>query len=671
MTGPAGWTLAIDFGTSNTVVVVKDQHGVNIVEFAGQKWFPSVVFAKDDGSLVAGIEAFNSRLVEPRRYFTDVKQALTNNSPDIYLAGKAYPATEAVAAVLAEAKTAAMASRGDDDPPTRTALTHPVTWDDDQIGLLRTAADLAGLPDVTTYREPVAAAFHLYHNRFQPGDHIAVYDLGGGTFDIAILERQVPGESGPGQPVPPPFEVVDMGGDPDIGGEHFDDELWKLLGSGDLKEAPAWVALQDESRPDPKTDEQRYLNWLVGRRELKQSIIDAKIHLSKRDQAAVFVPAITFPQTINRADLEAALLTQLTTTVELLQKLIVRNHLSNADIVHVALVGGSSLIPLVKRLLAELAQFDDTRVSAQSSAQTVVAQGAAALAEVRRAETDAERAFNAAEACAADIWKEAAALYQQAIECRDKVWSPRAAYALGQLRERHPGRALFRKNYDAAVNAYKVAIDYQGSDWAALATLALAKLYLVTDRLAEAEVTLENAVHANHPEASPEAAYNLGLVHIRRDDWRSAEDAWQTAIDHRHPEWAPQAAYALGAQRKMRRNHLGARDAWRIAIDDFTHTELSPRVACELGGLLADKGRKAWRIRDDEYRQAIEAAYQTAIDSDHPYFAPRAAYELGTVRQKRKDWAGAAAAYQTAVNSGNSEWATKAIKRKAEIRRHI
>lgn len=670
---PSGWTLAIDFGTSNTVVVVKDQRGINAVEFAGHRWFPSVVFADDNGGLISGLEAFNNRLVQPRRYFAEVKQTVTSRSPTVYVAGQPYATVDAVAAVLGEAKRSAMAFRGDPtDLPARTALTHPVAWEDDQIDVLQQAAEKAGLPNVTTFQEPVAAAFHLYHNGFQPGEHIAVYDLGGGTFDAAILERDVTREPEPGQVIRPPFRVIATVGNPKIGGEKFDDELWDLLGSGDLRGAPAWAALQDESRPDPTTDEPSFLDWLVGRRRLRQAIIDLKIDLSTRDQAAVYVPNIALPQTITRTQLEEVLLPYLSSTVDLLLKLIERNELAHSDIVHVALVGGSSQIPLVRRLLAERGRFDYARVSAPGSAQAVVALGAAALAETKKPETEAERAFNAAQSMdATGGWRQAKSAYQQAIECRDSEWSPRAAYQLGQLRTRHPDRKLLGKSYDSAIAAYTTAMAHEGTEWAAKSGLALAKLYLTTKRLDDAAVVLDNVVGAHQPDVSPEAAFNLGLLHVRRGDWRSAEDAWRTTIDHKHPYWAPRAAYELGAQRRMRRNYVGAKHAWQVAMDDFTHPDWSPRAACELGGLLSEKGRKTWQFSKAEHEKAIESSYQTAIDYGHPEWSPRAAYELGAIRQKRRNWRGAADAYQVAIASGTSRWATSAMQRKAEIRKYI
>src|SRR5262249_44248661 len=142
------WTLAIDLGTSNTVVVVKDSHGSHAVEFElGKPFFPSVVFAERDGNLRSGVAAYNNRLIEPRRYFGEVKQAITNRDGVVTIADRGdWLTAEVVAAVLKEAKRAAIQSRPDNQrPPARTALTHPVAWEDDQVDILRRAAELAGL----------------------------------------------------------------------------------------------------------------------------------------------------------------------------------------------------------------------------------------------------------------------------------------------------------------------------------------------------------------------------------------------------------------------------------------------------------------------------------------------------------------------------------------------
>ena len=90
-----------------------------------------------------------------------------------------------------------------------------------------------------------------------------------------------------------------------------------------------------------------------------------------------------------------------------------------------------------------------------------------------------------------------------------------------------------------------------------------------------------------------------------------------------------------------------------------------------LGGLLSEKGRKTWQFSKAEHEKAIESSYQTAIDYGHPEWSPRAAYELGAIRQKRRNWRGAADAYQVAIASGTSRWATSAMQRKAEIRKYI
>ena len=124
---PSGWTLAIDFGTSNTVVVVKDQRGINAVEFAGHRCVPvGSLRRRQRRAHLRPVEAFNNRLVQPRRYFAEVKQTVTSRSPTVYVAGQPYATVDAVAAVLGEAKRSAMAFRGIfSDRPAGPHRTHP------------------------------------------------------------------------------------------------------------------------------------------------------------------------------------------------------------------------------------------------------------------------------------------------------------------------------------------------------------------------------------------------------------------------------------------------------------------------------------------------------------------------------------------------------------------
>jgi tetratricopeptide (TPR) repeat protein len=668
------WTLAIDFGTSNTVTVVNDRLGTRPVGFpTGTEFFPSVVFVDDDGQLISGISAFNNRLIHPRRYYADVKKSINEGHHNIPLAGKTYPIVELVAAVLREAKRAAMQFRlNPQQQPAHTALTHPVAWGDEEIAILRDAAQLAELPAVTTFQEPVAAAYRLYHDRFQRGEYIVVYDLGGGTFDVALLQRTADAMATPGGPLPTPYRVVNTEGSKKIGGEFFDDKIWEFLdSSSDLHDAPPWAALQVENCLD-HNDERPYRDWLVGRRQLRESITHAKIDLSSQPQSAIFIPHAVFPHAITRDQFEAVLLPDLNATVDMVTTLLRRNHLASNNIAHVALVGGSSQIPKVRQLLIERGQFNDNQVGTPALAQTVVALGAAALVELREPESDAEKAFRAGEAWEVQSgWNQAADNYQYAVDCEDTTWSPHAAYQLGQLRTQHPERTLFRKSYDTAINAYRIAMRYRDSEWAARSALELGNFMLQNNRLDEAAVAFENAMRANYPEVSPQAAFQLGLLHLSRGEWESTEDAWQTAIDHGHSDWSPLAAYHLGADRKMRKNHAGARDAWLRAMNDFKHPEWSPQAALRLGELLREKGRKAWPLAEKDYQEEMRGAYQHAIDSGHQECSPQAAYALGRVCEKRRDWQGAEAAYQKAIASGGSEWATKAIQRKSAIRKHL
>lgn len=671
MSPEAGWTLAIDFGTSNTVVVVKDDdHGTRTVEFPdGKPYFPSGVYAADDGTLMSGLAAYNNRRIQPRRYFDGIKRAVTEGQTQIPMAKRMYSTADVVAAVLREAKRAAKEFRGDPSAePARTALTRPVAWDDDQLAVLSQAAAVAELPSVAFFEEPVAAAFQLYHNAFPPYSTIAVYDLGGGTFDAALLERIGDQQPEPGKVLPAPFRVIDKAGNTRIGGEKFDDLIHDIIGRGDLADAPPWRDLQPEYAPEPA--DETYAQWLVDRRTLMDSIVDAKILLSRNPQAAIYIPGITIPYTLTLEVFEHELEPYLAATVDQLSDLVARNNRTTDQIAHVALVGGSSHIPMVRRLLVERGDFGEDRVGAGTSAQVVVAMGAAKLIDVRPVATAAENAFWLGEQLAEhNKVKEAAQAYRAAITAEDPQWSPRAAYRLGQLRTANPEKTLMKKSYEAAITAYRTATSYRDSEWSARAAYALAVLLMQNGRLDEAGVYLDNAMVANRPDVSPGAAYQLGLLHIRRGDWRSAEDAWQTAMDHCDSEWSAHAAFDLGADRRRRKNYPGATRAWQVAMG-FGHPEWSACAAYQFGDLLGAQGRRPWKMTKDEHADAIGLAYRTAIASGHEEWAPRAAYALGRILEKRRDYKGAAAAYQTAIASGNPNWGAAAVKRKAEIIRH-
>ena len=182
----SGYTLAVDYGTTFTVGVVAVDATVEILEFDHSRYLPSLVLLNEDDELVVGRPAQNQAGLLPERVAPTPKREI--GKPALLLGGETVPVAKAVGAVLARVGEEA-ARRFDGVGPQRLVLTHPAAWAEERLDVLRAAAAAAGLPAPTLVPEPVAAAAHYANGSLTPGAHVAVYDLGGGTFDVAVLRR--------------------------------------------------------------------------------------------------------------------------------------------------------------------------------------------------------------------------------------------------------------------------------------------------------------------------------------------------------------------------------------------------------------------------------------------------------------------------------------------------
>jgi hypothetical protein len=360
---PDLWTLAVDFGTSFTVAATAGPGPAEPVYFGGRPTMPSGVFVEADGGLSTGAKAVNQRQLDPGRYIDTPKRPLGKGVPVILLSSGPVSVPRIVSAVIAEAAAEASERRNGTAPP-RTVLTHPATWDLELQQTLVTAAREAGLVEVRVLAEPVAAALHLGRDQCQPGDHIAVYDLGGGTFDAAVLRRTAEG-----------FEVEATGGQTSIGGEWFDQLLRDRLGSGPLGQIEAWRRL-NEPGPDKKTDFDAYVAWCDQVDKLKDNIRFAKEVLSEQDSWGLIIPGYPEGWTVTVQMLDGLLREPLEQTVDVLASTIADAGLGPGQLTAIYLVGGASRTPLVRKLLAD--RFPQKVVKRQGDPQTVVALGAAA-----------------------------------------------------------------------------------------------------------------------------------------------------------------------------------------------------------------------------------------------------------------------------------------------------
>jgi actin-like ATPase involved in cell morphogenesis len=325
------WTLAIDFGTTSSSAAVANG-GLELVEVAGAPRVPSAVLADRDGSLVAGDIAVRQGAGAPDRVERTPKRRIGDRV--VVLGDQQLAPADLAAAVLRLLADEAIRRQGG-EAPSEVRLTHPASWAGTRLGVLRDAASRAGLGEVSFVPEPVAAALHYADEQLAVGALVAVYDLGGGTFDTAVLRRTEEG-----------FEVVGPpGGSDRLGGEDFDERLYQHVGAAlAAQDGDAWEHLRySEERP-----------WVRANAALRAEVRAAKEALSSTADYTIYVPApVDAEVRVTREELERLIAGDLERTVDELCATVDRAGVTLDDLAAVYLVGGSSRIPLITRLLAD------------------------------------------------------------------------------------------------------------------------------------------------------------------------------------------------------------------------------------------------------------------------------------------------------------------------------
>jgi molecular chaperone DnaK (HSP70) len=352
--------LSIDFGTSTTVAVVRWPDGrARPLLFDGSPLLESAVAAGTDGTILVGSDAHRAGRTRPGRVEPHLKQQLgavwTEERSDEgrWRAGEArarasaasasqlgpgriclddhdVSVEELIAALLA--RVGAEATRTLGGPPRTVVLTHPGGWEPARRAVLVAAARRAGLGEPVLVPEPVAAAAYLatlLGGQVRAGAHVLVYDLGGGTFDAAVLRR-----------TPHGFELIagaartDVGGlDVDaalvdwIGHLHAGDETWRrIAGPTDGASRRAWWTL-----------------W--------QDVRSAKEVLSRADSTAVHLPGVDRDLPISRDVLDRAAAPVVEATLDVTVGVLRTARLAPAQLTALFAVGGSSRLPLVPSAL--------------------------------------------------------------------------------------------------------------------------------------------------------------------------------------------------------------------------------------------------------------------------------------------------------------------------------
>ena len=350
-----GKVIGIDLGTTNSCVAVMDGKTAKVIENAeGMRTTPSIVAVTDDGERLVGQPAKRQAVTNPERTFFAVKRLIgrryddpmvekdkklvpykivkaSNGDAWVEADGKTYSPSQVSAFILQKMKETAEAHLG--QKVDQAVITVPAYFNDAQRQATKDAGKIAGLEVLRIINEPTAAALAYGLDKSKTGT-IAVYDLGGGTFDVSILEI--------GDGV---FEVKSTNGDTFLGGEDFDMRLVSYLAD----------EFQKEQGINLRNDK-------LALQRLKEAAEKAKIELSSTTQTEINLPFITADQTgpkhltmkLTRAKFEALVDDLVQKTIEPCRKALKDAGLTAAEIGEVVLVGGMTRMPKVQEVVKQL-----------------------------------------------------------------------------------------------------------------------------------------------------------------------------------------------------------------------------------------------------------------------------------------------------------------------------
>ena len=334
----SGWILAIDVGTTSTAAARRVGDRVDMILLQGAPRMPSAVFWREatetgtPGRIVIGTEADQLAGLAPWCLERTPKARLGEEF--IQLGDKQVRPVELISEIIREVYDEALQLRGG-EPPTEVRLTHPARWRESRLDRLVEAAKLAGIENPVLVPEPVAAAIHFASERLKDGEYVAVYDLGGGTLDTAVL-RRVGGS----------FEVIGRtGGNEEIGGEDFDDDVFRFL--GDQLDGDAWKQIRT-------ADERRDRTWGQAGRDFRRQARVAKERLSRNPEYDFYAPPpLDQELQITAEEFEQRITPTMKGTISELERTILAAGIQVSDLSAIYLAGGSSRIPLVARLIRE------------------------------------------------------------------------------------------------------------------------------------------------------------------------------------------------------------------------------------------------------------------------------------------------------------------------------
>ena len=354
-----GRIIGIDLGTTNSCVAVLDGDKPRVIENAeGDRTTPSIIAYTNDGETLVGQSAKRQAVTNPENTLFAIKRLIGRRFEDkevqrdidimpykiakadngdawVEVKGEKMAPPQISAEVLKKMKKTAEDYLG--EPVTGAVITVPAYFNDSQRQATKDAGRIAGLEVKRIINEPTAAALAYGMDKKQGDNVVAVYDLGGGTFDISIIEiDEVDGEH--------TFEVLATNGDTHLGGEDFDNRVINYLVEEFKKDQGI------DLRKDP-----------LAMQRLKEAGEKAKIELSSSQQTEVNLPYITADATgpkhlaikLTRAKLESLVEDMVKESLNPVKQALADADLSVSDVNDIILVGGQTRMPLVQKYVTE------------------------------------------------------------------------------------------------------------------------------------------------------------------------------------------------------------------------------------------------------------------------------------------------------------------------------
>ena len=366
--------FGIDLGTTNSSIAVLEKHGPRIIR-NNENWqfTPSAVWADKTGALRVGMSAKERAFADPKNGATEFKKSMGKAlSTRFERLGRSLSPEELSAEVLKSLKADVFREGGED--LSSAVITVPAAFDQPESEATRRAAKLAGITTSPLLQEPIAAALaygfqHEHENVFW-----LVYDLGGGTFDAAVIHVK-----------DGLIQVVNHGGDNNLGGKLID---WSVVEQLFVPVLTSEFNLHDFRVGNDK--------WFAAFAKLKMHAEKAKIALSKElsyEISGEFIctddsgEPVQLETVVTRAELEAIIDPFLSRSVTICRNVLHEQKLGPGDMAKVVLVGGPTVTPYIRQVLPDLSSGLGISIDYSVDPLTVVAQGAALFAGSQKVQT--------------------------------------------------------------------------------------------------------------------------------------------------------------------------------------------------------------------------------------------------------------------------------------------